>query len=828
MGFTPFFTDILDFREPDPIFGRMLPPRRLILMVLAVKLPVLTGWAEWELFHPEREAVSVRQFIDNTGTRAVADLRYARIDWEAGALETPGDPGIRVPSGIARYGLTSSWFMKATTVDPWEGDPFNRSNLFHVPDTSVLDAPGFDLDLYEVELPETDWGRPRRIVDVSSSGRHLLLTFENLPFNDYQRLMEHDPESGWRHLSLDGERIISIGGSAPPDLFAVARRESVDDRREVLFQLTDSGWIEVAVLAIEEVNVIPSLPRGNSPLPLIFPDPGFLNWFSPPPIRLPGPDVYFFPFPSFEVVVTDSSVFIGDAPCLYVYNRETGELETLDNFPQGRIYPEEGNPDRLLVHREWEMGYYDLEAETFTPIDSPFVDFDYFGDIVYNTASSEWIFNYNGVSVARTSDFLTFEHVNRSRFGNVVIDLEPVGENLYALLNSNLMSWSEAAGWQTHIDWSTPVPGIIYSVRHVNGAFYLGGFGEVYVTTEFESFSKYESRSLEAKIAMDTVDGKIVPVEGPVPVDQLLYHEGAFWAVLKSTLRLSDKQVKVLRSENLLHWTLIGDWEPAVVGFSSESAYILIGTPSAVHRIDMGKSNVERLSLPPDVALSTDRRLGTRSPLAGRGEELLAIGTNSRSDLTLLRFRPDSGWVILEPDLAGSDWNFVGVTDRYHLQVVDQNNQSRAVETIHGDAFTWFGNLEGIKDIVHFDGQDYGIGHEIEIWKRPFDPMETLLPDNQFLGNGWWLQDELGYLYLTDLPWVLSLDHGWWLFDMNTEDGWRVFDSHYGWLQTSEDLFPEFYSFREQTWLRYALGSRTPDRWFYHYETEVWRKESGG
>jgi hypothetical protein len=541
------------------------------------------------------------------------------------------------------------------------------------------------------------------------------------------------------------------------------------------------------------------------------------------------PDTFIYPISSLDINVTESSVFIGDAPCFHTYSRLTGELATSGNFVSGRFYVEgEGESVRILVHGGNEVGYYDPGAETFSKIGISAEDLKYPGDMIYSSSSSEWIFNYNSVSVARTQDFLSFEEINPSFFGNSVIDIEPVGDDLYALVGSEVMRWSSLTGWHMATSKMSFIPGMLISLMHSGGVFYFGGLGEVYSTTDFLSFDTFTSDLLKAKVRMDIVDGIIVPVEGPVPVDRIVYQYGAFWVVLRSSLQSTSQQIKVLRSSNLPNWTLVGEWNDAVAGYSSESPFILIGTADTVHRIDMRSTAIEDLPLPEGHTMSFSWRLGPLSPLAGIEDEVLVLGRGSSSHRSLLRFRPESGWRVVHPELSGRDWYFSGATDRYHLEVRNLNNPSSQAETIHGDHFTWTGEADGKTGIVRLNGVDYAIGDRNEVWKRNYHPTESLLPDNQYLGDGWWLQDELGFLYYTDLPWVFSLDHGWWMFDTGSTDSWRVFDSHYGWLQTSEAVFPEFYSFREQAWIRYAVGSRTPDRWFYHHESKTWRKESGG
>lgn len=793
--------------------------------------------AQWELVHPEQEYQYLGDFLDTSGTRILVGGGQGRVDWSTGKISV--NTGTRVSGKVERYGESGLWLWRDVNVIPAEGESYREFELYHIPDSAILDNEDFEQDDFRVEPPGGNLGMPRSLERVSDDGTLLLFYFpasedDSQPAQNH--LFKYDAETGWTHVSPDSGKILDIAGMSPSDLYAVIHEKDEDGDRYLLEQLTEDGFVVIAELDVNrqaEGDAIAVQPPSTGAPP------------EPPPISTPPPPPPFLPpvpppgvigpivpryFRDGQMHLTDKSVYIADSPRLYIADRQTGDLEVLFDLPSGDIVfaGQEDESQELFIYNNARMGFFDMGTGEYSEVETLPSRMRDFRFVVYDRSTGEWIFTYNNVSLARTGDFRDFDEVNRSQFEEEIVGMQVVDGVLYAATNSTIMTWDELENLEVVYRRDPNETGFFYSITYHEGVFYLGGIGCVYTTADLSSFETFESDALQTITVRPSEDGMIEYMR-PARVSRLEIHNGAFWVILLSTVPVLDPVTTVLRSTDLENWTVVGEWENAIAGRTYDSPYILVGQSDRVHRIDTRTEAIELLLLPEGVRgiVSTFGR--QRSWVAGRQDEILAFGKDEldRYRRVLLRYRDATGWKRIDQAFNGQDWAFAGVLDRYFITVDDLPFEALAVETIHGDHVLWTGEQVGTGNLTFFNGSVYSTGTGTEIWKRTFHPTETLLPDNQFLGDGWWLQDELGFLYYTDLPWVFSLNHGWWLFDTDESGGWRVFDSHYGWVQTSEDLFPEFYRFDEDDWLFYLKGSKHPDRWFFHHSDGAWKREPG-
>ena len=70
------------------------------------------------------------------------------------------------------------------------------------------------------------------------------------------------------------------------------------------------------------------------------------------------------------------------------------------------------------------------------------------------------------------------------------------------------------------------------------------------------------------------------------------------------------------------------------------------------------------------------------------------------------------------------------------------------------------------------------------------------------------------------VPFYFHAEHNWLFVPVgSTEDAFYYFDFGLGWLFTNAELYPQLFSFTEQSWLRYQTGS---ERWFWHFNQAAW------
>jgi hypothetical protein len=103
----------------------------------------------------------------------------------------------------------------------------------------------------------------------------------------------------------------------------------------------------------------------------------------------------------------------------------------------------------------------------------------------------------------------------------------------------------------------------------------------------------------------------------------------------------------------------------------------------------------------------------------------------------------------------------------------------------------------------------------------------TVFPDSVDVGGGWKWSPWFGY-YSDANPswtgiqgWIYHLEHGWLYVLGNAGNGVYLWGQSTAWWWTSSTVYPNVYSYQEQSWLWYQLGSQTP-RWFYNLTLGIW------
>ena len=88
------------------------------------------------------------------------------------------------------------------------------------------------------------------------------------------------------------------------------------------------------------------------------------------------------------------------------------------------------------------------------------------------------------------------------------------------------------------------------------------------------------------------------------------------------------------------------------------------------------------------------------------------------------------------------------------------------------------------------------------------------------LGGGWRFVAWFGTWNVTLLPWIFHLEHGWQFVSESAsgEDAW-FFDLALGWLFTSPELYPNYFSAERNEWIFYFRDTTDP-RQFVSLETD--------
>jgi len=91
------------------------------------------------------------------------------------------------------------------------------------------------------------------------------------------------------------------------------------------------------------------------------------------------------------------------------------------------------------------------------------------------------------------------------------------------------------------------------------------------------------------------------------------------------------------------------------------------------------------------------------------------------------------------------------------------------------------------------------------------------------LGNGWKWLDWFGYFNVNSSPWIFHLYLGWLYADLTqTTSSIFFLDPVFGWIFTSDSMYPWLWWFRGNTWLFYLEGTVSP-RLFYNVNAGAWQ-----
>ena len=106
----------------------------------------------------------------------------------------------------------------------------------------------------------------------------------------------------------------------------------------------------------------------------------------------------------------------------------------------------------------------------------------------------------------------------------------------------------------------------------------------------------------------------------------------------------------------------------------------------------------------------------------------------------------------------------------------------------------------------------------------PWSELESHYKLISDLGNGWWLDRTVGWIYGDAYPWVYTLPLGWAYTGHGA--GSSVYylypaANNWGWLQTSSSLYPWFYRINGDSWMWYVEGTTSPAL-FYDSSQSGW------
>jgi hypothetical protein len=94
--------------------------------------------------------------------------------------------------------------------------------------------------------------------------------------------------------------------------------------------------------------------------------------------------------------------------------------------------------------------------------------------------------------------------------------------------------------------------------------------------------------------------------------------------------------------------------------------------------------------------------------------------------------------------------------------------------------------------------------------------------DNLFVDNvGWVNSDIFGWYYRWNTNWIYSAVHGPMYIWRNDADSLFIYNYDFGWIWTSEEFYPYFYSYDDGTFFYYEEGTSSP-REFYNFLTNEW------
>lgn len=789
--------------------------RHLILLVVVLLVVSRVG-AEWSRMHPAQDSQYLGRFYGTSLEWIEKGRHLVRPDWENQRTVETGIPSL--PGNPVLYGKDGIWSWERSTIVS-DGKYLSENSLYHVEKLADwMSNP--DADAFAVPLPPiAEHSDLTEIVATSDDGRFVLfrVLLSEPAYRFENRLVEWDPTAGWLPPEpVSGEWQL-IGGRKDDGLFAVVDEISDAAARRTLQTLVEGEWIEVTELEYINLDTVPMTISGAANG----------DRFIPPPVYPPPPPPFSRAGLSrvSRLEVTEARVYVKDHNTLYIYNPGDGTLLRQDVFISNDfvITSATDQSGELVYLSGGTIQRYNWKTETREQLAILPQAFNVIDEIRFDENTASWHIVYNRVSLARTRNWLDFEHINPSFFAEEIKDIETVGAVLYVLTTHQLRRWSRADGWSGSIGLPELFDRYLFSITYDQGTFYLGSLGAVIKTEDFQSFTVVESDALVGFDRNDLISGNPQTSPDPAVIDQMFRFRGWTWVIITEPFYPGRGRVNVLRSVDLDDWELVGTWDHALLGHWDERAPLLVYTRDEILAIDKASAEISEIELPAGIrAFQTTFGPGLQSAVAGRGAEILAIVRNDDNRKQLIRYNPLNGWQTVQDDLPGQAWSFLGVTDRYHLQVTRLPDFEGVAETIHGDAFVSFDADGPLRDFTELDGSVLALGRQNEIFERNLSPAETMFADNQYIEDGWWYQDEIGYLYLDQPPWIYTPSHGWWHVNPAAHGGWFLHDRDLNWIYSSPELYPHFYEIQRNRWLRYQEGSGYPSRWFYDFGGESW------
>ena len=137
-----------------------------------------------------------------------------------------------------------------------------------------------------------------------------------------------------------------------------------------------------------------------------------------------------------------------------------------------------------------------------------------------------------------------------------------------------------------------------------------------------------------------------------------------------------------------------------------------------------------------------------------------------------------------------------------------------------GVRYIYFG--DGGKD-ENWWGPENNYGPRFDDANVTVATINTPWPGATDLGGGWKRSSWFGDFNVTYYPWIYHAQHGWmYNFGVDSSSIW-FWTSDLGFLWTCSDVYCWLWSDKEQTWLYYSKGSKSP-RWFYNWKAQSWER----
>jgi hypothetical protein len=716
-----------------------------VIRFFSLALPLAASLSgNWELQHPDQLVPYVARWVDNSGTLVLARNQMAVVDWETRQIRYHED-----------------W---AGTTDRWTFRTFGENGAYRVIDRQYFRSEQKEdlfqertfLEPFRIELPPLK-SSPVGIVACNDSGNYLLIK---------DKVFQYFPEDRSLQLTYPLDRpVLALAGGDPPDLFAVLADIRGNRYHYSLEQLQNGTFLKVADLGTSAFQAT----YGNNQR------------------RTPE---------RFQLHALADTVYIQSGNDLQVLDLGSGELTTLEGVGRGAILPD--GKGTVLFYNRSRPGYMNIEDGIFHPLEGV----GRIQDATYNHESGDWFFAYNRHAVAKTTDFKSFARVNPAAFDGRIHGLTALDKNLLVFTVSGLFLWNPIDGWRPASDGRVGIRAT--SIARDGERFFLGNEDKLIVLEDLR-------RATHIKEDLLTLRGP----EGVTYRREEVHvarKSDSIWAFVTFTASRSDSCLRLIKKEADDSWIKIGDWPMARRGLSGSDDSIVLYNAHSVIRVATKTHSVEEIPLPEDTGLYI-QPYGDSMPLAAaRGDEILIL-TPAARNMRLMRYRTGADWEYLPEILKGQCWHFTGVTDRYHLlsncpDWERKNFPARTgmftAETIHGDAIKYMNGPSILQSVVRLGQTDYANGDFNGLWARHYTPLELAFPNNQELSGGWWMQDQLGRIYMAEFPWVYTETYGWWRLESTGPGEWLMHDEKLGWIWTTPEFYPSFYQLAFQKWYQMA------------------------